>query len=208
MDPFTKEFLIKVTMPFIVLGGFVLSGFILYAATILIWSAPNFIFKHDAIIVLTGSKGRIEKGFSLLLNNKAPRMLISGVEENSAMADIIEQNSQNLNRNQIERIRNHCCIALDRIANTTETNAIESAKWIRDNQIKSILMVTSSQHMPRAYLLFSNAIDDDVFITVYPYQAQSRLTFITSQSFWRSVVEEYMKFIGTLLLILNPARTS
>lgn len=179
--------------------GLALGGFVLYVATILMWSAPKTLERHDAIVVLTGSKGRIEQGFQLLLDDRAPRLLISGVISDISMEDIIEMNSETLSQSEVARIRAHCCIALDRVADSTLTNASETAKWIEDSTIKSIIMVTSGEHMPRAYLLFHNALGDDITMTPYPYREKKRYELVMDADFWQYAANEYIKFLGTLL---------
>ena len=184
---------------FIIIGAIILAGYGLYVATILTWSPPKNLEPHDAIIVLTGSQGRIETGFTLLLENRAPRLYISGVQNNTGFADLLDANSDNLDRNQIAKIRNHCCITLDYEANTTLTNADETSKWIEANAINRFILVTSAQHMPRAYMLFHAAIKNDIGITPYPHREVRRIDLVTNPSFWHYAATEYFKFAGSLI---------
>ena len=50
-----------------------------YAAFAVTLPRPAGDDRTDAIVVLTGGSGRIERGFGLLERGVAPRMLISGV---------------------------------------------------------------------------------------------------------------------------------
>ncbi len=194
------KFIFKaLALAFIICSSVVFAGYLIYCSAILIWSPPNTLDNHDAIIVLTGSKGRIETGFELLIDNHAPKMLISGVLNQVSRDELIQNNAENLTLDQLKIIQNHCCIALDYTADTTETNAIESAQWITDNDIKSIILVTSASHMPRAYLLFHRILDDTIKITTYPYQTQRRFDLVMSQEFWHYAAREYIKFGGNLI---------
>jgi uncharacterized SAM-binding protein YcdF (DUF218 family) len=199
MTNFSRTTIRKVATSMIIVVGIIFGGYILYVATILMWSSPKNIESHDAIIVLTGSKGRIETGFGLLLDDKAPRMLISGVQNNTTFDDLITANITHLNDAQITLIRHHCCIELDYIADTTATNAIETAKWIKANNIQKFILVTSVSHMPRAYLQFHNTIDNKVGITPYPHREGKRLELVMTPSFWHYAAREYFKFVGSLI---------
>lgn len=176
-----------------------IAGYFIYCAIILIWSPPpkNNIETHDAIIALTGGAGRIGNAFELLIEKKAPKLLISGVLNNVTMDELIKNNSSNLSPANIKKIKNHCCISLDYIADTTETNAIESSTWILKKKIKSIILVTSSSHMPRSYLQFHREINNEVRITPYPIHLKKRLDLVMSVNFWSYAAREYIKFCGS-----------
>lgn len=175
------------------------AGYFIYCAIILIWSPPKILQPHQAIVVLTGAKGRIETGFELLLDDKAPQLYISGVLERVSLDELIQTNAENLSRDQIKTLKNHCCITLDYVADTTETNAIETAKWVDKNNINDFILVTSGSHMPRAYILFHRLIDENTKFTAYPYNAQRRISLVTGQEFWQYAFREYTKFIGNLI---------
>jgi uncharacterized SAM-binding protein YcdF (DUF218 family) len=188
---------------------FFTATFFIYAAVIILWDrdAMDDIQTHDAIIVLTGGEGRIPSGFELLLAEKADKLLISGVLGFLSKEEILFNNASAFTEEDQEDLKNHCCIELDYIADTTETNAIESAKWIKDNNVKSIILVTSDYHMPRSYMLFSVALNEDILITAYPYDQMGRIYNLANTEFWRYATAEYIKFIGSLFRLrrLNEA---
>jgi len=196
-----KIFSVCVYSGFAITGLFLL-GFALYATITLLWSKDmDDVKAANAIIVLTGSKGRIESGFDLLLANKAPRLLISGVTDGVTFDEIIDV--QTITDESKKKLRQHCCIELDYVADTTETNATESAIWIKNNDITSIILVTSHLHMPRASLQFNRALPDYVDIQTYPIQNERRLSLFTSYNFWLYSAQEYIKYLGSWARIKN-----
>jgi uncharacterized SAM-binding protein YcdF (DUF218 family) len=176
-----------------VIGGSV------YVISILVWPTPHkdTMSKHEAIIALTGEQGRIERAFTLLLDKKADKLLISGVLNRVELNEIIENNSTSLSNVQKRTLQTHCCITLDYIADTTETNAIESNKWIQKNNISSIILVTSAPHMPRSYLQFSRTLPNTTTITPYLVRTKPRLHLVMEQKFWSYAAREYIKFLGS-----------
>jgi|GEM_PF-594299 len=189
--------------------GLVALGYLLYCATILIWSPPRDhkikTQSHDAIIVLTGSHGRIETGFQLLLDKKAPDLLITGVLKRVSKDQLIDKNSDKLTQKQKQILKSHCCIDIDYIADTTHTNAIETQKWINRNDIQSIILVTSESHMPRAYLNFLWEVDKNISIIPYPYHRKRRIDLVFTYDFWHYAAREYIKFGGTIIRFISSS---
>lgn len=173
-------------------------GFLTYAAITLVWTkSDDSLESYDAIIVLTGAQGRIEKGFDLLLQDKAPRLLISGVLKPYRLRDIVE--ARDIPKADHAKIFRHCCVDLDYVATTTAENATESTQWVKQKGLKSILLVTSASHMPRAYLQFSRALPHDVSMTAYPVRIQGRYSLVMTRDFWSYTAREYFKYLGSWL---------
>lgn len=103
--------------------------------------------RTDAIVVLTGGTLRLEKGFELLSANMAGKLLVSGVDKGVQMEEVL--GAAGLTPAELD-----CCVTLGYMAEDTGSNAIESAIWIRTNDVASIRLVTSSYHMPRSLLEF------------------------------------------------------
>ena len=110
-------------------------------------SVEDEVSRTDAIIVLTGGTLRLEKGFELLSAKMADKLLVSGVDKGVQMEEVLE--AAGLTPAELQ-----CCVTLGYMAEDTGSNAIESAIWIRMNNVASVRLVTSSYHMPRSLVEF------------------------------------------------------
>jgi len=105
----------------------------------------------DGIVVLTGGSSRVSDAMELLAAGYGKRLLISGVHPTNAASDI----SRSLPDNQ-SLLR--CCVDLDRSAVNTRSNAAETRRWAHERGFKSLIVVTSNYHMPRAIVELSHAM--------------------------------------------------
>lgn len=101
--------------------------------------------KADAVVVLTGSPGRIVRGLAVLRAKQAPVMLVSGVSRDVRPEDFAREY-------KVPDGMMRCCVRLGYEAIDTRTNAEEVAHWIAANHPGSIRLVTSDWHMRRAEL--------------------------------------------------------
>ena len=111
----------------------------------------------DAIVVLTGAKGRIERGLVELQKGRAKRMLVSGV------FPLVSKTELAVVQNAPRRLFT-CCIDLGKEAVNTRTNADETAAWLKSNKFKSVRLITTDWHMPRARFELELQIPSDVVI--------------------------------------------
>lgn len=105
----------------------------------------NWAERLDGAVVLTGGGGRIGQGLQLLMENKAGRLLISGVHPTVRPHEIIPRTSSDAVRNAVD---------LEAVSTDTVGNAKQSALWVREQAFRSIYLVTADYHMPRALVLF------------------------------------------------------
>jgi uncharacterized SAM-binding protein YcdF (DUF218 family) len=103
--------------------------------------------KADAVIVLTGGKGRLEHGVRILADGGGKRLLISGVNPLTSKPILVE--SMGLPKTLLG-----CCVDLGHAAGDTVGNADEARRWMTRQGYSSMRLVTSRTHMPRALLEF------------------------------------------------------
>lgn len=114
--------------------------------------------RTDAIVVLTGGPGRIQRGLSLLRDGHAKRMLVSGVDPQVQPGELarLQGVSADLFR---------CCVDLGKMAIDTRSNAIETSAWLKRQKAKSVRLVTTDWHMRRARYELERVTGDEVEIT-------------------------------------------
>lgn len=109
----------------------------------------------DAVVVLTGGKGRIERGLEVLEQRQAQRMLVSGVDPSVRKGELATLQGAPLALFK-------CCVDLGKEAVDTRTNADEAARWLGKRGYKSVRLVTTDWHMPRARLELRRAVGKDI----------------------------------------------
>ena len=119
----------------------------------------------DGIVILTGGPDRIRTGMALLNQGAAPRLLISGVFQDTSRDDLRKL----IGRSQA---RFDCCVDVGRVARNTIGNAHETADWVRENGYRKIIVVTAAFHMPRSLLELKRTMPGVEFIP-YPVVSTS-----------------------------------
>lgn len=144
----------------------------------------------DAIVALTGGADRIETGVRLLSAGLAERLFISGAGEQVRTSDILGRATPvnpELGGN----------ITIGKAAVDTPGNAIETAEWVRSQNMRSIRLVTAAYHMRRSLLEFHEAMPEVAIVphAVFPPHVK--------QDWWRwpgtasLIAREYTKFVLT-----------
>ncbi|MEA1072385.1 YdcF family protein [Sphingomonas sp. LY29] len=145
-------------------------AFALFAVT-LGKPAPAATPAVDAIVVITGGKGRIEYGVDLLSDGKGKRLLIAGADPSVRKADLVAR----VGGKKRELFR--CCVDLGSESVDTRSNAEEAKRWLDRRGYKRFRLVTSDWHMRRAMYEFNRAFDDRY--TIVPDGVRTEPGFMT-----------------------------
>jgi uncharacterized SAM-binding protein YcdF (DUF218 family) len=168
---------------FVLIGGFL--WFVLHIAN----QEPPLDRAADGIVALTGGPSRITDAVELLASGRGRRLLITGVARTTNTAELIRLAPES------GRLFS-CCIDLDYSAVNTVGNAAETRRWAHERGFRSLVVVTSRYHMPRAMLEIAHRLPDVTLIPFPVVSAQAR-----AEPWWSSagtakvLVFEYLKLI-------------
>ena len=167
-----------------------LIGFSIFAHRINHYPTDNET-KTEAIIVLTGGRYRIAEAVRLMKDGMADKLFISGVEKNTSLTEIYKKQSIDF--------LDDANIALDRESKNTVENAVFSGNWLKDNNIKTIRLVTSNYHLPRSLAEFKYRCPN---LKIIPHPVFSKYV---AKEWWKSgksfylIASEYNKYLYVLL---------
>jgi uncharacterized SAM-binding protein YcdF (DUF218 family) len=143
----------------------------------------------DGIVVLTGGTSRINDALELLAAKRGRRLLITGVNTGTTTADIAREipNYKSLLA---------CRVDLDYSALNTVGNATQARLWATNHGFRSLIVVTSAYHMPRALAELEHQLPQAALI---PYPVLSDRLRV--EPWWSNgdttklVVSEYLKYL-------------
>lgn len=116
-------------------------GFALFGVSL---AGPAGTDRTDAVVVLTGGPGRIERGIEVMAEGRARRMLIAGADPSVTRADL----RRRLGPEASKVLR--CCVDLGSESVDTRSNAEEAGRWLDRRGYRSLRLITSDWHMRRA----------------------------------------------------------
>ena len=168
-----------------------------------ILSAKKYISKKGTnIVILTGGTNRIKNGLKIINKfEKASafnsKILVSGTGKGFTKISLEKKLNFDFNLNLIE-----CCIELDSISTNTYSNAYETLKWAKKNNIKKFILITSNYHMPRAFLEFKNRMPNLKIFTypITPNKHDVKMWLSSFQTF-SLIFSEYCKYLVAKLRI-------
>jgi uncharacterized SAM-binding protein YcdF (DUF218 family) len=142
----------------------------------------------DAIVVPTGSGGRIPRGLALLRDGAAERMLVTGVDQDVKPREFAAE------YDVAPRLM-RCCVTLGFAALDTRGNARETAQWMEQQDVRTLRLVTADWHMRRAALELQSAL---------PEGTEVLRDAVRSQPSFGILFLEYHKFLATWVVQAIP----
>lgn len=139
--------------------------------------------RTDAVVVLTGGKGRIDRALAALEQGWSDKLLVSGVDRHVKPHEFALEY-------KVPAARMACCVELGFEAVDTRSNALETARWLAREKVGTVRLVTSDWHMRRAAMELRRAAPDGVVIIEDAVPSQPSL---------RALFLEYHKLLARLL---------
>jgi uncharacterized SAM-binding protein YcdF (DUF218 family) len=132
----------------------------------------------DAVVVLTGGKGRLKRGLAVIEAGSARRMLVSGVDRYTTRKQLAA--AAGVKKARLETTD------LGYEAVDTRSNAEETTRWVKQHGFTSIRLVTSAGHMRRARLELARVLPASVTVVsdAVPVEPQAP-----------SIATEYSKYL-------------
>lgn len=115
--------------------------------------------KTDAIVVLTGGKGRVEEGNRLFRESRAKYLIFVGVDPSVRKSDLYRPKPDDPPADNV---------ILEKSSRNTLENSLFGRDVIVNNGVHSVLLITSRYHLKRASILFRNSLPKNVTIIPYP----------------------------------------
>jgi uncharacterized SAM-binding protein YcdF (DUF218 family) len=143
----------------------------------------------DGIVVLTCGTSRVTDALELLASGRGKRLLITGVNPGTTTGEIARQVVD------YNRVLN-CCVDLDYSALNTLGNAVQARRWAIEHGFHSLIVVTSSYHMPRALAELAHQLPDAALIPFPVVSDRLRIEpWWSNGTTTRLVLSEYLKYL-------------
>lgn len=169
----------------------VIAGFVWFAESIP-WASPADEAETDAIVVLTGGTERIPAGAALLARGLAKRLFVSGVHPEVDLPSMLrDAGVTDTSRNDR--------IDLGYAATDTRGNAVETARWMREQGFRSLRLVTANYHLWRAEAELRRTMPDTVFILHPVVPAQMKRDWWAWRGTTQLLALEYVKYLWSFV---------
>ncbi len=145
-----------------------------FAAFMLLLPPPLDGTTTDAIVVPTGGPGRIDRGIALLRAHQAKRVLVTGVAPGVRPRDLARAYD-------VPVALFTCCIDLGTDAVDTRSNAEETTRWVRRHDYRTVRLVTSDWHLPRARMELSATLGPRVLVLGDGVPGNARLATLVNE---------------------------
>jgi uncharacterized SAM-binding protein YcdF (DUF218 family) len=167
------------------------AGFSLFLADVQ-RSTGNKPEKADVIVTFSGDPRRIQVAVKLLKNGLGRQLIIVG-QDNQQEVELLRKGNHSLFA---------CCVKVDHSSTNTAQDAELASKLIDRPTINSILLVTSSFHLPRASNELKHVLPDTRIVghgIADEFYQPARL--FADPDVASAFVRQYLMYIGSLIAV-------
>ncbi len=120
----------------------------------------------DAIVVISGgdTNARVQEGVTLFKQGWSKQLIFSG----AAADETGLSNALAMKRYAMKLGVDESFISIEEFSRTTAENAANTARYIQQNNLSRIILVTSAYHQRRASLEFGRRVGDAVEVINHP----------------------------------------
>lgn len=151
----------------------------------------------DVIVCLTGGRGRIRKALELYEKGYGKTLYISGTDRQVQMREILKE------LKWVGPV-DESHIVLENVSTNTIENAQQVRRFLEEQGLKSILLVTSIYHVRRAHYIFRKVLPRDVLIEVAWFEHgpfEETVWWKSYNGIWVTVTEFFKFFYAYLRLV-------
>ncbi len=148
----------------------------------------------DAIFVLTGDENRIAEGFRAWREGKGKYLFILGAGRDARLEQVLPGRPA-IDPRERGRVR------LEGWSRNTFENAISAKSFVMMNGYRSVILVTSDYHVPRALRAFLTVLPPDVTVSVLPVRSTGRWGPATPRTLRLFLVEGWKYWWYRLFLL-------
>lgn len=137
----------------------------------------------------------MQTGIELLEQGLTENLFVSGVGEGADMDTLLILSGMSLPDN-IAELKPYITLGYEAV--DTESNAIETAEWVRKKGYKSLRLVTANYHTPRSLVEFERYLPDTKIIP-HPIAVEN----VILEKWWehpgskRLLISEFHKYVAT-----------
>ena len=163
----------------------------------IIYIKPIILKSADLIVVFEGRPNRSREAYDLINHQYASTLVVSPATK---------QKLRNYDRMYMPKTNFNKIV--ERKASTTFENALYTGKIIKENNFKSVILVTSWDHMPRSYLLLKLMLavsNTNARINTYqvPTGKLNYKNWYQHSLGWKMICNEMIETWGSLVEFLN-----
>ena len=152
--------------------------------------------KSDAIVAVSGgdTAARTEEAIKLYQNEWAPKLVFSGAAQDKSGPS----NAEAMRRQAIKAGVPDEDIIIEEASATTKQNAENTGTIFTENNIESVILVTSAYHQRRASLEFESRLEGKVTLKNHPVLQDNQWSgfWWLTPTGWYSAVGEFVKIIA------------